>query len=261
MLVLQFYLEHLHARSQPFWLLSPTLGNQATDGYFCNFAARPKGGGFDLWGFLLMLHIWTPLRAIFHVVHVFAFRRLLSTKVLIKAYSLRVFRAIWTASGFRVPDLKYKQFRRSTRPVGAYHRHICHADFDLGTFYSQKTIRWSSWCTSYSIDVRRHVLAIREREEMSFLATATRFKVGVSSLKRWSKRLEPRSYKRKICYREYMPCSLRYIITGLLESVKESERSDREISLQDGDYVYGKDSLRYTLDRLIGWDCAIVIDG
>ena len=96
---------------------------------------------------------------------------------------------------------------------------------------------------------------------MSFLATAIRFKVGVSSLKRWSKRLEPRSYKRKICYREYMPCSLRYIITGLLESVKESERADHEISLQDGDYVYGKDSLRYTLDRLIGWDCAIVIDG
>ncbi|NQY82345.1 MAG: hypothetical protein HRT36_04825 [Alphaproteobacteria bacterium] len=33
---------------------------------------------------------------------------------------------------------------------------------------------------------------------MSFSATATRFKVGVACLKRWSRRLEPRSYKRKI---------------------------------------------------------------
>ena len=33
---------------------------------------------------------------------------------------------------------------------------------------------------------------------MSFSATATRFKVGIASLERWSRRLEPRSYKRKI---------------------------------------------------------------
>ncbi|NQY82188.1 MAG: hypothetical protein HRT36_03995 [Alphaproteobacteria bacterium] len=44
---------------------------------------------------------------------------------------------------------------------------------------------------SYSIGFRRHVLAIRERKRMSFLATATRFKVGVACLKRWSRRLEP----------------------------------------------------------------------
>ncbi|NQY82065.1 MAG: hypothetical protein HRT36_03290 [Alphaproteobacteria bacterium] len=51
---------------------------------------------------------------------------------------------------------------------------------------------------SYSIDVCRHVLAIREREGMSFAATATKFKVGVASLELWSKRLDLRSYKRKI---------------------------------------------------------------
>ncbi len=50
---------------------------------------------------------------------------------------------------------------------------------------------------SYSIDFRRHALAVREREGLSFSAAAERFGVGVASLKRWSKRLEPLSYKRK----------------------------------------------------------------
>jgi len=50
---------------------------------------------------------------------------------------------------------------------------------------------------SYSIDFRRHVLAVRARDGLSFLATAERFGVGVASLKRWKKRLEPLSYKRK----------------------------------------------------------------
>ncbi len=48
---------------------------------------------------------------------------------------------------------------------------------------------------SYSIDFRRHVLAVRERKGLSFSATAER--VGVASIKRWAMRLEPLSYKRK----------------------------------------------------------------
>jgi transposase len=50
---------------------------------------------------------------------------------------------------------------------------------------------------SYSIDFRRHVMAQRQRDGLSFSATATRFGVGVATLKRWSKHIEPRSYKRK----------------------------------------------------------------
>ena len=50
---------------------------------------------------------------------------------------------------------------------------------------------------SYSLDFRRHVMSLRQREGLSFSATATRFGVGVATLKRWAKHIEPRSYKRK----------------------------------------------------------------
>ena len=44
-MILKFYLEHPYTRSQYLWLLSPTLGNQEANGYFCNLAPQPKGGG------------------------------------------------------------------------------------------------------------------------------------------------------------------------------------------------------------------------
>jgi transposase len=50
---------------------------------------------------------------------------------------------------------------------------------------------------SYSIDFRRHVMAQRHQDGLSFSATAARFGVGVATLKRWAKHIEPRSYKRK----------------------------------------------------------------
>ncbi len=50
---------------------------------------------------------------------------------------------------------------------------------------------------SYSIDFRRHVMALCKRDGLSFSATAARFGVGAATLKRWAKHIEPRSYKRK----------------------------------------------------------------
>lgn len=44
---------------------------------------------------------------------------------------------------------------------------------------------------AYSIDFRRKVLAIKERDGLSFEKTALRFGISESSVFRWSKRLEP----------------------------------------------------------------------
>lgn len=44
---------------------------------------------------------------------------------------------------------------------------------------------------AYSIDFRRKVLEIKEREGLSFEKTALRFGISESSVFRWSKRLEP----------------------------------------------------------------------
>ncbi len=54
---------------------------------------------------------------------------------------------------------------------------------------------------SYSVDFRRHVLAARDREGLTFEETARRFGVGRASLTRWSKSIEPKRVvrtKRKI---------------------------------------------------------------
>ena len=44
---------------------------------------------------------------------------------------------------------------------------------------------------TYSIDFRRKVLEIRERDGLSFEQVAARFGVSKSSVGRWTKRLEP----------------------------------------------------------------------
>ena len=46
---------------------------------------------------------------------------------------------------------------------------------------------------THSVDFRRHVLSIREKEGLTFLQTSKRFAVGVSSLVRWNKQLEPKA--------------------------------------------------------------------
>lgn len=43
----------------------------------------------------------------------------------------------------------------------------------------------------YSLDFRRRVLAIKESEKLSFAEASKRFKVGIASLVRWSKKIEP----------------------------------------------------------------------
>ena len=49
---------------------------------------------------------------------------------------------------------------------------------------------------TYPISFRRHVLAVKEREGLTFSQAAERFAVGIASLVRWSAKLEPKEYKR-----------------------------------------------------------------
>ncbi len=54
---------------------------------------------------------------------------------------------------------------------------------------------------SYPVEVRRHILAVRLKEGLTYEQTAARFGVGIASLTRWSKRLErktPEGRPRKI---------------------------------------------------------------
>ncbi len=44
---------------------------------------------------------------------------------------------------------------------------------------------------TYSIDFRRKVMEIKERDGLSFEQVAARFGIGKSSVGRWTKRLEP----------------------------------------------------------------------
>ena len=50
---------------------------------------------------------------------------------------------------------------------------------------------------SHPVSFRRHVLRIKERDGLSFSQVALRFSVGIASVKRWSKRVEPKSYERR----------------------------------------------------------------
>ena len=50
---------------------------------------------------------------------------------------------------------------------------------------------------TYSIDFRRKVLSIKEREQLSFEAIAQRFEVGKASVVRWSKDIEVRRTRQK----------------------------------------------------------------
>jgi len=50
---------------------------------------------------------------------------------------------------------------------------------------------------SYPISFRGHVLRVKKRDQLSFAETARRFSVGIASVKRWSKRMDPKPYERK----------------------------------------------------------------
>lgn len=50
---------------------------------------------------------------------------------------------------------------------------------------------------TYSIDFRSRVLAIKQTDKLSFAETAKRFKVGIASVVRWSKEIEPHTTRNK----------------------------------------------------------------
>lgn len=47
---------------------------------------------------------------------------------------------------------------------------------------------------TYSIDFRRKVLSVREKEDLTIAQVAARFCVGVASVVRWLKEIEPREH-------------------------------------------------------------------
>ncbi len=61
--------------------------------------------------------------------------------------------------------------------------------------FSQATEYWVYSGMTYPISFRRHALAVRESEGLTFSQAATRFSVGIASLVRWSKEIEPRPYR------------------------------------------------------------------
>ena len=50
---------------------------------------------------------------------------------------------------------------------------------------------------TYGVEFCRHVLSVREKEGLSFTETAARFSVGVASLTRWTRQVEPKLYDRR----------------------------------------------------------------
>jgi transposase len=50
---------------------------------------------------------------------------------------------------------------------------------------------------TYSIDFRKKVLKIKEKEDLSFEATAKRFGISKTALFRWSKNIEPKKNRNR----------------------------------------------------------------
>lgn len=50
---------------------------------------------------------------------------------------------------------------------------------------------------TYSLDFRRKVMSVKSKEGLSFAKTAQRFCVGLASVVRWSKKLEPQTKRYK----------------------------------------------------------------
>ncbi|MEA9444838.1 IS630 transposase-related protein [Candidatus Fukatsuia symbiotica] len=44
---------------------------------------------------------------------------------------------------------------------------------------------------TYPLKFRQHVLAIKKQEKLTYAETASRFCVGIASLMRWAKRIDP----------------------------------------------------------------------
>lgn len=50
---------------------------------------------------------------------------------------------------------------------------------------------------TYSLDFRKKVLSIKEKEQLSFSETSKRFGISVNSILLWSKRIEPKRKRNK----------------------------------------------------------------
>ena len=50
---------------------------------------------------------------------------------------------------------------------------------------------------TYSIDFRRKVISIKEKERLSYKETSVRFGIGTTTLVRWRKKLEPQRSRNK----------------------------------------------------------------
>jgi len=50
---------------------------------------------------------------------------------------------------------------------------------------------------TYSIDFRKKVLEVRNRESLTFKEVSRRFDVGIASVVRWSKKVEPQKTRNK----------------------------------------------------------------
>ena len=50
---------------------------------------------------------------------------------------------------------------------------------------------------THALSFRKHVLKIKEQEKMNLKEASERFKVGMASMARWMKRLEPKTHRHK----------------------------------------------------------------
>jgi len=50
---------------------------------------------------------------------------------------------------------------------------------------------------SYSLDFRKKVFAVKEKEDLSFESTSKRFSIGIRTLFRWQKNIEPKKNRNK----------------------------------------------------------------
>lgn len=51
---------------------------------------------------------------------------------------------------------------------------------------------------TYSVNLRKKVLLVKEQENLTFLEVSKRFCVGVASIERWSKNIEPKRTRNKL---------------------------------------------------------------
>ena len=50
---------------------------------------------------------------------------------------------------------------------------------------------------TYPLTFRQHVLRVKEQEDLTYAETAERFRIGIASLMRWAKRIEPCSERNR----------------------------------------------------------------